>query len=70
MHRIGDPSAPANLRGKQWTAYNPAGTSSSFRASTRMTSWKIGVVSSCHVDSGSYSINKLSMFNLYLYKEI
>jgi len=38
MHLIGDPSAPANLRGKQWTEYNPAGTSSSFRLSTRMLS--------------------------------
>ena len=38
MHRIGDPSAPTNLRGKQWIEYIPAGTSLSFRASTRMIS--------------------------------
>lgn len=26
MHLVGDPSAPANLKGKQWIEYIPAGT--------------------------------------------
>lgn len=38
MHLIGDPSAPGNLKGKQWTEYIPGSTSSSFKASTRMIS--------------------------------
>lgn len=38
MHLIGDPSAPGNLKGKQWTEYIPGWMSSSFNASTRMIS--------------------------------
>lgn len=39
MHRIGDPSAPSNLKGKQCTVYIPGFTSSSFKPSTRIISW-------------------------------
>lgn len=44
MHLIGDPSAPGNLKGKQWTEYIPGSTSSSFKASTRMISWNMKAV--------------------------
>lgn len=45
-HRVGDPSAPTNLRGKQWSEYTPAGTSSSFKASTTILSYVIHMLSS------------------------
>lgn len=41
MHLIGEPSAPSNLSGKQWTEYSPGLTSSNFRPSTRMISYII-----------------------------
>ena len=57
MHLIGDPSAPTNLRGKQWTEYIPGWMSSSFRPSTRMISWNIWAVLASCVDPSNFIWN-------------